>query len=96
MVVSMYIILVYDIAIEQDGAKVWRKTFKICKQYLHHIQNSVFEGEVTKAQLFQLESDIKKVIRSSLDSVIIFKTRQEKWLDKDMLGIMEDKTSNFL
>ena len=43
----MYIILVYDINLEEkEGQKVLRNVFKTCKKYLIHIQNSVFEGEL--------------------------------------------------
>ena len=54
MVVIMYIILVYDIVMDKQGSKVSRHVFKICKKYLTHVQNSVFEGELTKAQLARL------------------------------------------
>ncbi len=92
----MYVILVYDIKSELGGQKVWSKTFQICKRYLTHIQNSVFEGELTQAQIIKMEYEVKNVIRKDLDSVIIFKSRNEKWLAKDMWGKQEDKTSNFL
>ncbi|EUJ51038.1 CRISPR-associated endonuclease Cas2 [Paenilisteria rocourtiae] len=45
----MYIILIYDIAQDNGGAKVSRNIFKICKKYLTHVQKSVFEGEITPA-----------------------------------------------
>lgn len=92
----MYIILVYDISLENKGQKVWRDTFKICKKYLHHIQNSVFEGEISKTQLHILQNELNKVIRDQVDSVIIFKGRQKKWLEKIMIGKQQDMTSNFL
>ncbi len=92
----MYIILVYDISLIDNGQRVWRRVFQLCKRYLHHVQNSVFEGEVTKSQLFELKNAINKELRDHLDSVIIFKSRNEKWLDKEMLGIQDDPTSNFL
>ena len=42
---NMYVILVYDINLEEkEGQKVLRNVFKTCKKYLVHIQNSVFEG----------------------------------------------------
>ena len=50
----MYIILVYDICQEGNGAKRWSHVFKTCKKYLHHIQDSVFEGEITNVQLAKL------------------------------------------
>lgn len=93
----MYIILVYDISVtEAEGKKILPKIFKACKKYLTHIQNSVFEGELTHSQLEKMKSELSHLIREDKDSVIIFKTRQEKWLDKEMLGIKDDPTDNFL
>ena len=92
----MYIILVYDIDLSGTGTTVLRHFFKECKKYLTHVQNSVFEGELTKAQLKQLETDLKKWIRKNKDSVIIFKNNDKKWLKKDYIGIdLSDATSNF-
>lgn len=93
----MYIVLVYDINLEEKaGQKVLRNCFKICKKYLHHIQNSVFEGEVTKAQLESLKLELKQYVRKEVDSVIVFKTRVDRWLEKDFWAKVEDQTSNFL
>lgn len=82
----MYIILVYDISNENNGQRRWNRVFKICKQYLTHIQNSVFEGEILESDLFKLKKKIKKEIDEKIDSVIIFKSRNERWLEKDILG----------
>lgn len=94
----MYVILVYDINLEEkEGQRVLRKVFKTCKQYLVHIQNSVFEGELLESQLLKLEKELDRYIRSDIDSVILFKSRSQKWLEKEFLGkIEDDKTSNFL
>ena len=94
----MYVILVYDIMIdnEENGAKVLRNVFKICKKYLHHIQNSVFEGEVTKGQLESLKYELRNFIRDDKDSMIIFEHSSNKWMNKEFLGKKEDKTSNML
>lgn len=89
----MYIVLVYDVSQEENGARRWSRIFKICKKYLTHIQNSVFEGELSKGQLAQLQKELKEYIDKELDSVIIFKSRQEKWLDKEFWGKEDDLTS---
>lgn len=95
MVVIMYIILVYDIVMDKQGSKVSRHVFKICKKYLTHVQNSVFEGELTKAQLARLRSELNRWIRKDVDSVIIFKNRNKTWLDKEFMGQdLTDLTSN--
>lgn len=94
----MYVILVYDINLEEkEGQRVLRRIFKTCKKYLVHIQNSVFEGELLESQAIKLKAELDKYIREEKDSVILFKSRSQKWLDKEFLGkIEDDKTSNFL
>ena len=92
----MYIVLVYDVSQEENGARRWSRIFKICKKYLTLIQNSVFEGELSKGQLAQLQKELKEYIDKELDSVIIFKSRQEKWLDKEFWGRKDDLTSFIL
>lgn len=62
----MYVVLVYDVSQQENGAKRWSKIFKICKRYLTHIQNSVFEGEISKAQLAQLQQELKFCIDKEL------------------------------
>lgn len=92
----MYIVLVYDVSQAENGARRWSRIFKICKKYLTHIQNSIFEGELSKGQLAQLQKELKEYIDKELDSVIIFKSRQEKWLDKEFWGRKDDLTSFIL
>ena len=90
-----YIILVYDILSDENGARISRNIFKICKKYLTNVQKSVFEGEITPVLLKKLNIELGKFIRKDKDSLIIFKSRQEKWLEKEFWGIEDDKTSNF-
>ncbi|HPR58201.1 MAG TPA: CRISPR-associated endonuclease Cas2 [Bacteroidales bacterium] len=78
----MYIILVYDINEKRVG-----KMLKLCRQYLNWIQNSVFEGELTEVKLKELILKAKGIMELDEDSLIIFKTRQEKWLDKEIVGV---------
>lgn len=92
----MYVILVYDIKLDETGAKVLRNVFKICKKYLSHIQNSTFEGEINISSLNKLQFELYKWIRKDKDSVILFKSRDSKWLNKEFWGMIDDKTSNFL
>lgn len=92
----MYVVLVYDVSMEDNGSRKLTKIFKICKKYLVHIQNSVFEGELSNVQLEKLRVELKPHIRVDKDSVVIFKSRNEKWLDKEFWGQKEDLTDNFL
>jgi CRISPR-associated protein Cas2 len=85
----------YDIMMDKGGAKVQINVFKICKRYLTHIQMSVFEGNLTALNLMKLKKELDNYIRNNQDSLIIFKSRDEKWLTKEFLGKKDDKTSNF-
>lgn len=93
---NMYIILVYDITLDEGGAKVSRNTFKICKKYLTHIQKSVFEGELGELQYVKLQKELSRNIRKDRDSVIVFHSNNSKWLKKDFLGVVDDATSQFI
>lgn len=92
----MYVILVYDICGDDGGQRVLNKTFKICKKYLNHIQNSVFEGELSEPQIINLRYELNQYVRKDIDSVILFKSRNERWLKKELWAREDDKTDNFL
>ncbi len=92
----MYLILVYDIQLDEKGSAVLRKVFKSCKKYLTHIQNSVFEGELSTVQLLELKAEIRKFLREGQDSCIIFKGRNTKWMEKEFVIKEEDKATQFL
>lgn len=87
----MYIIAVYDIGEKRVG-----KMLKLMRQYLNWIQNSVFEGEITEVKLTELKERAKYIMNTEHDSLILFKTRQEKWLEKEIVGKELSKLDNFL
>ena len=82
-----------DVSKDENGQKRWSHIFKICKKYLTNIQNSVFEGEISTVQLEKLRRELKPHVNTNLDSVILFKSRSEKWLDKEFWGKEDDLTS---
>jgi len=77
----MYVILVYDIGQKRVG-----KMLKLCRKYLNWIQNSVFEGEISEVKLKELITKSGGIMDKDYDSLIIFKSRQEKWLEKQIVG----------
>lgn len=87
----MYVILVYDIEEKRVG-----KMLKLCRQYLNWIQNSVFEGELTEVKLKELLHRAKAMMQKEKDSIIVFKSRQEKWLDKEVIGKEKNALDNIL
>ena len=87
----MYIILVYDIEEKRVG-----KMLKLCRQYLNWIQNSVFEGELTDVKLKELLHLAKRLMDIEKDSIIVFSSRQEKWLQKQVIGKEKNELGNVL
>lgn len=87
----MYVILVYDIGEKRVG-----KMLKLCRKYLHWIQNSVFEGEITEVKLKELLSHARTIMELGEDSVLVFKSRDEKWLEKVIVGQEKNTLDNFL
>ncbi|MEQ8239199.1 MAG: CRISPR-associated endonuclease Cas2 [Cyclobacteriaceae bacterium] len=87
----MYIVLVYDI-----GEKRVAKMLKLCRAYLNWIQNSVFEGEITEVKLRELKGKAKAIMDAEKDSLILFKSRDEKWLDKEVIGQEKNELDNFI
>lgn len=87
----MYVILVYDIEVKRVA-----KMLKLCRRYLNWIQNSVFEGELTEVKLKELIMEVKKIMKPETDSLIIFKSRQEKWLEKQVVGKEKNIIDNLL
>jgi len=91
------IILVYDIAdTANGGARVLNKIFKLCNEYLFRVQNSVFEGELTESEYKKLKVRVEEIIRKDLDSVIVYKINNEKWLKCEQVGKKENYSSNIL
>ena len=87
----MYVIAVYDVGQKRVG-----KMLKLCRLYLNWIQNSVFEGEISEVRLFELKHEAMLLMDDETDSLIIFKTRQKKWLDKEIVGKEKQSMDNFL
>jgi CRISPR-associated protein Cas2 len=77
----MYVILVYDISEKRVG-----KMPKLCRKYLNWVQNSVFEGEISEVKLNELKIRARAIMELEKDSIIVFKSRDEKWLEKETLG----------
>lgn len=87
----MYYILVYDVS----SPKRLPKILKTCRRYLHWVQRSVFEGELTKSQFLDLKDEIKKIIDKKEDSVIFFAIRNKEVFRKETVGKELNTITNF-
>ena len=87
----MYVLIVYDI-----GVKRVTKVHKLLKRYLHWVQNSVFEGELTNAQIEDVKNRLRAIMDKQLDSVLLYIARDEKWLKRESLGHEKNTTDNII
>lgn len=78
----MFIILVYDV-----NTKRVARVLKTSRKYLHWVQNSVLEGELSSAQLFKFKTELKKILNEKEDSVIFYKFRTKTYYDFETLGL---------
>lgn len=88
----MYYIIVYDIASDKRLPKMLR----LCRSYLHHVQFSVFEGELSNAQIAELKHKAQSIMNESEDSLIVYCIGNERWMQREIIGIDKNSTSNFL
>lgn len=81
MVVTIpYLIVVYDVQADRTS-----KFLKYLRQYLVHVQNSVFEGELTKGQRIEVEETLESMLEPN-ESVMIYRTAGESYVDRTVYG----------
>lgn len=78
----MYVIIVYDIKVERVN-----KVKGFLRKHLYWIQNSVFEGEVTKSELEEIKTGLLDIIDKNSDSVIIYWFRTSDAFNRKVLGV---------
>jgi len=77
----MFAIIVYDVSVQ--------RVTKVChflRKYMDWIQNSVFEGELTKSQLKEVEVGLKNIINETEDNVSIYTTHNKEAMTKKTMG----------
>lgn len=87
----MFVILVYDVAEKRVG-----KVLKVCRKYLNWVQNSVLEGEISKAGYKKLQLELKRVIDEKEDSVIFYILRTTKYSMRETMGIKKGGDENII
>lgn len=87
----MYLIVVYDAA-PKRGIKL----LKFLRKHLLWIQNSVFEGAVSKSQLEVIKKGIKDIVNKEKDSVIYYVFDSMKYTEREVIGIEKNETDSFI
>ncbi len=63
----MHVIVVYDTAVERNP-----KILRTCRKYLHHVQRSVFEGQLSDAQFRLFQQAVESFLDHDYDSVFVY------------------------
>ena len=94
----MYVIIVYDI-----WNKKTNKVHRYLKKRLHWIQNSVFEGELTKSEFIKMKWELKKMLKdfkkdnNEIENSIIVFSMPYKWaLNKEIIWEEKNQIDNFI
>lgn len=87
----MYVLIVYDIEVARVA-----KIHKFLKRHLHWVQNSVFEGELTDAQIEKVKAGLKQLLVDTVDSVLLYTARDRRWLSREVLGRERGETDNLV
>ncbi|MEK4875887.1 CRISPR-associated endonuclease Cas2 [Bacillus sp. FSL W8-0102] len=78
----MFVILVYDFSVNRVA-----KALKICRKYLNWVQNSVFEGEISKANYIKLKKELELLMDPDEDSVIFYSFQTQKYSKREEMGL---------
>lgn len=87
----MYLILVYDV-VPKRGAKL----LKYLRRHINWVQNSVFEGEVTEAELEIIIKGIKEIINLQKDSVIYYTFDSQNYHTRKVIGLEKNEIDSFI
>lgn len=93
----MRVILIYDVSIEdsKDNQRL-NKVRKVVKKYLHHVQKSVFEGEITLSNLEKLKYELRQITDLDKDSIIIYIFESNITFKREIITKTPDPTSNII
>jgi len=87
----MYVIVVYDVNVQRVA-----KVCQFLRMFLHWVQNSVFEGELTESELMRVEIGLKEIINEKEDSITIYILPHDKILKRKFIGIRKSEPTSIL
>jgi CRISPR-associated protein Cas2 len=86
----------YYIAVYDFSELKLPRALRLFRRYLHWVQNSVFEGELTRAQFAELKWEATQLVDPEWDSVIFYELRDERYADRTVLGLKKGDRGRFL
>jgi CRISPR-associated protein Cas2 len=80
VVIVPYVIVVYDVQADRTP-----KFLNYLRRYLTHVQNSVFEGELTEGTLEEVKSKLESMLEAG-ESVMMYRMSSEKYVERNVFG----------
>lgn len=87
----MFVIVVYDVQVKRVT-----KVLKVCRKYLYWVQNSVLEGEITRADFEALKRELNRIISPETDSVLFYTFRTTRYTSRESMGLQKGGEERFL
>jgi len=85
-----YVIVVYDVQAERTP-----KFLKYLRRFLTHVQNSVFEGELTEGTVAEVKETLDSMLEPE-ESVMVYQMSSEKYVERSVFGDDPMKDEKFL
>jgi len=80
VVTVVYAIIVYDVQADRTP-----KFLKYLRRYLTHVQNSVFEGELTEGTLVEVKETLQSMLEEG-ESVMVYRMDSESYVERSVYG----------
>jgi CRISPR-associated protein Cas2 len=86
----VYVVVVYDVQADRT-----HRFLNFLRQYLTHVQNSVFEGEITEGDIEAINHRLESMLEAN-ESVILYRMTSEKYVDRTVYGEDPAEDDQFL
>lgn len=84
----MYFLITYDVNTETpEGRRRLRRVAKECCNFGQRVQNSVFECQLSEAQMITLKSKLSSIIDATLDTVRFYNLGNNYSGKIDFIGV---------
>jgi len=86
----VYVVVVYDVQADRTY-----RFLNFLRQYLTHVQNSVFEGELTEGDVEEVKHRLESMLEAD-ESVILYRMTSEKYVTRTVYGEDPAEDDQFL
>lgn len=86
----VYVVIVYDVQADRT-----HQFLTVLRQYLTHVQNSVFEGDITDGDLTEIKQRLDSMLEPD-ESVIVYRMSSKKYVTRTVYGEDPVEDAKFL